>query len=836
MPSTPVYQVIDEAVRRPSPLSRERGLPILVFTGEPAAAGQAAGTAAWFGRRVPYAEIDAGDFPDVAAIAERLAGAQGMLSTWVRGTLLPPPRFPLTLFALWAWSRRGAEVPGAGTPPNPVVKRLVFRQWMTEWRKERARTGRVRRAMADYVGRAMTTWIPASGLAAYGLQKLVDGLSLLVWGAGIAVALIGGLVHALLLIRGPIFYRWFRRAPYLRRGRDESVVEYAVRISEAPSEEVERLLVAALLEDLRQAYQRRVIPWPGWGRDTYPVLQLRNADPGTAGRRFMELLNDVRTVAGQKGPLLVVASTTVAPATEPVEPPTGPEPDAVELFHDWRERVRRVRPSPYLLIEAGPRARAGKDEPRRLLPVRPLAYWLAVAALLVLPLTGAVVATAGCGAELTRVADQCVGLGALEKMAPHPLVQPVLDRIERQNAQIPFTAKVFTVAYLGPLTTQPGAAFKDGQMAAVAGELTGIGAYQDSYNRGKSDWKMKVVFANTGQDFVSAELAARDVEERARHDPSLTAVVGFAWSREEVRRAVDVLTRANLPMVSTVSTVGQIAGVGQQRSAYLFRLAVVDELQTKATVAWLGTLGLAEDLGPRPSVAVVWQRQPGELYSEDLKNLFLRDYPGPRSEHSFGDDASLGAAMEAACGSGARVVYYTGRADFLNSLKRAWGASCERRKVRLLVSDDLTGAVANDVASNGRGHDTTLSFVSLTDVRDASLNQGQKTLRQWAGNAWVFSFAHASFGYDAAQAVAIAVDAYRTQSGVEDVRDGVHYNLRGLRFDGATGTVAFSGDAKDHDAQGREVWLMSVESGQPIRAMWVCRPTAALAGCAAPPG
>ncbi|NUW45732.1 ABC transporter substrate-binding protein [Nonomuraea rhodomycinica] len=836
MPRTPVYQVIDEAVRRPSPLSRERGLPILVIVGEPAAAARAAGTAAWFGRRVPYAELDAGDFPDVAAIAERLAGAQGMLSTWVRGTLLPPPRFPLTLFALWAWSRRGAEVPGAGTPPNPVVKRLVFRQWMAEWRKERARTGRVRRAMADYVGRAMTTWIPASGLAAYGLQKLVDGVSLVVWGAGIAVALVGGLVHALLLIRGPIFYRWFRRAPYLRRGRDESVVEYAVRVSEAPPEEVERLLVAALLEDLRQAYQRRVIPWPGWGRDTYPVLQLRNAEPGTAGRRFMELVDDVRSVAGQKGPLLVVASTTVAPAAEPVEPPTGPEPDAVELFRGWRERVRRLRPSPYVVIEAEPSAGTGKDEPRRLLPVRPLGYWLAVTALLVLPLTGAVVATSGCGAELTRVAEQCVGLGALEKMAPHPLVQPVLERIERQNARIPFTAKVFTVAYLGPLTTQPGAAFKDGQMAAVAGELTGIGAYQDSYNRGKSDWKMRIVFANTGQDFLSAELAARDVEERARRDPSLTAVVGFAWSREEVRRAVDVLTRANLPMVSTVSTVGRIAGTGRQRSAYLFRLAVVDELQTRATVAWLDTLGLADDVGPRPDVAVVWQRQEGELYSEDLKNLFLRDYPGRRSDHSFGDDASLGAAMEEACGSGARVVYYTGRADFLTSLKRAWGASCERRKVRLLVSDDLTGAVANDVASNGGGHDTTLSFVSLTDVRDASLNQGQKSLRQWAGTSGVFSFAHASFGYDAAQAVAIAVDAYRTQGGAEDIRAGVHYNLRGLRFDGATGTVTFSGDAKDHDAQGREVWLMSVASGQPIRAMWVCRPTAAQAGCTAPPG
>ncbi|MFD0657411.1 hypothetical protein [Thermocatellispora tengchongensis] len=129
-----------------------------------------------------------------------------------------------------------------------------------------------------------------------------------------------------------------------------------------------------------------------------------------------------------------------------------------------------------------------------------------------------------------------------------------------------------------------------------------------------------------------------------------------------------------------------------------------------------------------------------------------------------------------------------------------------------------------------------MSFVSLTDVRDTSLNQGQKTLQQWAaGMSSPISFAHAAFGYDAAQAVGIASKDYVTQSGTGGIRSGVHYNLRGQEFDGATGKVYFSADATDHDAQGREVWLMTVESGKPIQAIRVCRPTTKAAACEPPP-
>ncbi|MFD2356925.1 hypothetical protein ACFSTC_58285 [Nonomuraea ferruginea] len=49
------------------------------------------------------------------------------------------------------------------------------------------------------------------------------------------------------------------------------------------------------------------------------MVALRNADPGTMGRRFMELLDEVR-VRGQRGPLLLVASTSEPLGRAPLRP------------------------------------------------------------------------------------------------------------------------------------------------------------------------------------------------------------------------------------------------------------------------------------------------------------------------------------------------------------------------------------------------------------------------------------------------------------------------------------------------------------------------------------
>jgi hypothetical protein len=864
MPNTSAYQLMIKAVRRPFLFAREKGRPILVLTGD--STTEPVDDIQVIQRWSPSAVIEGNTGPDIIAIIKSLVSPDG-LTRWVPGTLLPPPRFPRTEFILWAWQ--------VGNSASKTPSAEDYRQSFVKWRRGETFKGRELQRWADYVGRTVTTWLPASGLAAFGLQQFMDGVNLVLWLVSPVVAVTIALLHAVLLIRGRISYRWFYKAPYLKRAKGEKLAEYAQRIGGAVKpdqgaaaqgadkrwaehrEQVERLLVAAFLEDLRQAYRRHPFgwSWPGWGRHTYPVVGIKNAEPGSQRRRFMELVEEVRVDTGQRSPLLLVVSTSTMP--DPRRPlfDAGGVDNPGELYKKWRRAMRGLQPSPYLMYTPEKLDNQdGGDVPLKLRPLRAMAFWAFVLALVAAPVTAVAVKTVGCGSELRQVDEQCVGLGALDQIEPHEIVRPVVEKIEEQNAAIPFGKKIIKIAYLGPLTTQPGAQFKDGQMAAVAGELTGIGAYQADFNKGKSDWKIKVLFANTGQDFVGAKEAATGVAEHARDDPSLAAVVGFAWSRDEVKKAVAELTKADIPMVSTVTTVDQIAGEGKKRSPYFYRLAVVDSLQVKATVHWLERIKLDAKVGRRPEVAVIWQREKNELYSQDLRNLFLSEYRGKKTAFEFSDDASLDDAVRTACQSSAKVLYYTGRADFLDTVKRSWGAACESRGVRLLASDDVTGRIANEVHRDAAKHNVTMSFVSLTDARNPSGNQSQAALWQWADRVTRnFSYVHAAFGWDAVQAVTTAFNTYRNQrpdapdedrgsdthdanrssdaadedqdSGVLDIRSGVHYNLRGLHFYGASGEVTFPSHLTEHDAQGRTVWLMNVEAGKPIQAVRECRVT-----------
>ena len=830
MPSTSAYQLIINTARRPSIFAREGGRPILVFTGPAAdkAIDDVKLLNRWAQCTVIEVNLDADEKPDVKAIIDGLSSS---LARWVPGTLLPPPRFPRTDFILWALRDEKSADGG--------------RQRFFAWRRKKKSKGQELQRWADYIGRTVTTWLPASGLAAFGLQQFMDGVNLVLWSVSPIVAVSVALLHAVLLIRGKISCRWFYHAPYLQRAEGDRLADYAGFLRMAAEPQLERLLVAAFLEDLRQAYRRHPFgwSWPGWGRHTYPVVGIKNAEPGTPERRFMELVEEVRVDTGQRSPLLLVVSTSTAP--NPRRPlvradngkndsSKGKTKKSGDPYGKWQEAMRRLQPSPYLIYT--PRTlgdSGGGNALVKLRPLRAMGFWAFVFALVAAPVTAVAVETFGCGSELRQVDEQCVGLGSLDQIEPHKMVQPVAHKIEQQNAAIPFGSKIIKIAYFGPLTTKPNAQFKDGQMAAVAGELAGVGAYQADFNKGKSDWKIKVLFANTGQDFVGAKEAATGIARFARDDQSLAAVVGFAWSRDEVKSAVAELTKADIPMVSTVTTVDQIAGEGKKRSPYFYRLAVVDSMQVKATVHWLERIGLDPKVGKKPEVAVIWQREDNELYSQDLRNLFLSEYRGKKTAFEFSDDASLDDAIRTACRSNAKVLYYTGRADFLDTVKRSWGASCESRGVRLLASDDVTGRIANEVHRDGAKHSVTMSFVSLTDARGSSTNQNQVELRQWADKVTRnYSFVHAAFGWDAVEAVMTAFNTYRNRNpDALDIRSGVHYNLRGLDFDGASGKVTFSSHLTEHDAQGRTVWLMSVEAGQPIRAVRECRVTSTSPSC-----
>ncbi|WP_238454960.1 hypothetical protein [Micromonospora sp. ATA51] len=111
------------------------------------------------------------------------------------------------------------------------------------------------------------------------------------------------------------------------------------RDGEQPAQ-VEKLLLHAFLEDLRQAYRRRFWRPGDWRRTAYPVLLLDRVTVGGVGHTLVRLLNDVRNETGRNDPLLVVA---VAADPPPELPAARPLREAEQAYEEWTEALPETR-------------------------------------------------------------------------------------------------------------------------------------------------------------------------------------------------------------------------------------------------------------------------------------------------------------------------------------------------------------------------------------------------------------------------------------------------------------------------------------------------------------
>ncbi|SCL15860.1 hypothetical protein GA0070616_0853 [Micromonospora nigra] len=138
-------------------------------------------------------------------------------------------------------------------------------------------------------------------------------------------------------------YRWFMRQQYLAPRQSVTFLGFAERLTagwrdgEQP-DQVNKLLLHAFLEDLRQAYRRRLWRPSDWRRTAYPVLLLDHVAPDGVGHTLTRLLNDVRNETGRNDPLLVVA---VADAPPPELPRPHPSPTPTRRSATGRRHCRR---------------------------------------------------------------------------------------------------------------------------------------------------------------------------------------------------------------------------------------------------------------------------------------------------------------------------------------------------------------------------------------------------------------------------------------------------------------------------------------------------------------
>ncbi|WP_138672533.1 ABC transporter substrate-binding protein [Nonomuraea turkmeniaca] len=854
-------------------------MPAVVFTGAHREAQVRIFTGA-VAAEVPYADVSSDrDGPPATfrRLVDRVAGEKGDLGARVQGSLLPAPRFPLTQIILLALriheehAQSGKEQPGkdAGSDQGNGSQRSqddVYQEGLREWRRRRA-------ALRSLGGRFefFVRFLGGPSIAAAIVTVLLTA-----WldtaGAINAVILVGSVLCALLAAQlmariwssGTYRHGWFYDEPYVKRNRREALASYLRRVAEQEDAVIERLLMFAFLEDLRLAYSRQR-PWPGWGRSGYAVLRLGDVGRDDERLRFLKVMHKVLADTGRKVPLLVIVEAETWPADlcgddHPSAARVNPaKTDLVQAYAEWQTCAIRVSPCPYLVVDTNVVYENPADVPpvkqRAIRRLRPVGYWLVVAATILAPLSlGGWLVLRPCEAGLSSLNGECVGLSTATKNFD-PMLAPILKLIAEENDAIAVDAKPFRVIYFGPLTRRPGTTDPGNSLVGTAAELTGIYARQRDYNRQKSDWKMYVEFANPGQDFLKAGVAAQAIVERATWDRSVAAVVGLGWSRTEVQKALGTLRGVQLPALTTSATADRLPVIDGEASPYFYRMASPNSQQARVAAHWLGEgLPLAKGkLRKNPRVGILWQRDPLEIYSQDLADEFAKRYPPEFSlKYEFSHGNALKKAVKTACENGAEVLYYTGRGDLYPALKEGWGSYCAERNVIVLSGDDVTSTVATEVTRDKEGHNVDLRFISLSDPRtdasaQATTNYGrvvQLAMKEveaerkksvGGGDPAPVPLPpdHAMLAHDAALAVTSAFDGIQSYGDGTDVRAGVQDNLRGLSVEGATGTITFLATRAPHDAQNRDLWLMSVAPGKELKLEGICRPKGSAVNCSA---
>lgn len=384
-------------------------------------------------------------------------------------------------------------------------------------------------------------------------------------------------------------YNWFMRQQYLAPRQSVTFLGFAERLTagwrdgEQP-DQVNKLLLHAFLEDLRQAYRRR--PWrpSDWRRTAYPALLIDHVAPGNVGGELVRLIGDVRTETGRNDPLLIVVSGGQPP---PELPEPHPLTEADEAYDEWAEalpEMRRLRrPAAWLVAlrpddsDTGPPSRGGMrpfsapDPPwwsRRFLPA---ALCLVLVAALGVwagsrwapgchpSLTGGrvsveVVASGECvgySDSAAQVFNNDPGQEGLRKIqerifAQNRAAEEVWQRSDRRR---PF----LTLVYLGTLTGNRTRADEESYVSERE-ELEGMATAQYALLKESAGADgaalLRIVVANGGRQMIYADRAVSMLAELASDDPTVVGVVGLVESRTSTARALRELNKVGLPVLA----------------------------------------------------------------------------------------------------------------------------------------------------------------------------------------------------------------------------------------------------------------------------------------------
>ncbi|MBB5867482.1 ABC-type branched-subunit amino acid transport system substrate-binding protein [Allocatelliglobosispora scoriae] len=883
-------ELIDDIRARPTAREGDLPLPTLLFRGQ---ADDVAAVADALGdrhSRAPQASVAVdpavGGQPRYQVFAEvlRLA-AEKLSSTAPRGEARI--RFPLLHHVLWLISMSPNP---QGTALDTHVKQEVSsrRRALTNGHGKDSMRANIR----AYVEGPIAAWVPIASLTSlvtFVAWDMAVGPAL----ASAGLALVGVLGQMWVKSRswaGARRYRWFSRQPYgwteheRARDRPTDVDSFAIRVvtlrgaaaatsrsvtgyaarrrDEAPAanDTLELLLVNAFLEDLRQAYERRL--WKIWRRVTwtrtiYPAVLLTGRCIPLAGR-----IEEVRGQTVAWDPLLLMAlptdedsvTDTLAPADASISALTRPE-ELDALWQAWTDdlhRVRRVGSRRIVRIDVeAEHAEFLRNDGFTPRPVRGKPFlsrlWVAATAAVALLAAPTVYVLAvqfgSCVPEIKRVpSGECIGIGR-DGFVLADRLRSVTDHIAANNAKIMGSNSPYvTVYHFGAFSApaSPGAA--DDLLADAHGELVGAALLQDSLIDVSKDGtipQLVILPVNAGSEYAYADLAV-DAMLAHMDDDNAIGVIGANESRESVRTAIQRLSGRVLPVLPTAATYDELAMVDGNYLPSVFPLAPPNSEMAKYTANWMvhgipPTAGLPPEKYVLPAakrVTVVTDSTKTDLYATDLGADVLAELRklNPQinaDEVNFAGAASVESVIGPVCRSRNRpeILYYAGRSSQFGAFQAAAAKSCAG--IIVIASDAVTEYITD------RKPALTDSRIEIFYTPLASAEVWQSVpvahrtpfytkFRELVDKLKVPaaqqpSPVYAAMAYDAADAMTQAAkNAFRVQRAGDPEahivdRAGVALALTKLGpINGASGLVDLHGDPDGHHARQRPVMLIRI--------------------------
>lgn len=560
-------------------------------------------------------------------------------------------------------------------------------------------------------------------------------------------------------------YRWFLRGQHnLAPALHSNFFWFAERLTDGQwqtenPEQVLRLMVNALLEDLREAF--RSMGWRRPYRTTFPVVLLDGITRNNGGYALVRMVSAVRNDTGLSDPLLLITtSTRVPPLAEDPQSRSGRDDYTARYakiaLSQWTRRLlrqlRKRNVVAWLVIIHIPDRATGAaleqvriqnkqlptiDSPRRH-PLRTRRAAVAIAASLVVSATGTYIGVGlttsyqtcsdgftwlgieGVNSDVQRIDGVCVGVS--DGSNPHLLPEsPDFDQVRltilRQYQQALKCHResgqpLITLVFMGSLTAREGA---EDSLTAEREQLAGMAVAQ-SVQLAKPNLAyeplVRVLIANAGPGMAHGRRVARQLGEMARTDPSIVGVIGLSESRSATVATIEELTAVGLPVVSGTLSADSLVST----SKLFFQISPQNRRQAEVAAAYAEHLvdsGVTRFDGSQLTrgVRIYRSDDAGDIYSQNLASDLRTSFTARGfsvetvSFSASGDGAGEAVArrhVENATRAGNDacdfdgIVFYAGRGlPDFASFLSGVSVRCVDRPPYIMAGDDVTRYVAH---------------------------------------------------------------------------------------------------------------------------------------------